>query len=560
MMITKTKKVILILMIVLIALVSCVTATTYLGTLGSSATSVFSSYTFTNDGTAGAGQFKYLTILGIEHVAGLSTIVKFDNAISNYDGGAPPGVANVPFTAHIDNIGGAVIGLGTIGYQRLYDGGGTEQLGYQYLIFNNWTGNTYAGNRVVYIDYNTTLMYHWAISTNNCGQVTTSKRVGLGIQATYLVWVGAGDMIVSTSDPVLNDYTITAPLGIGAIGNVSKLSGGTVYPSKAWIFNATGYPLTSETTVTSDDFIFNVPIGTGIKIGIQSPNFGTWYNTSVFFAGGTGTPTPTVTPTPVPTIPYGYVRTTVLVWDINGNRINEANIDIYDIEGAVWSNSTSDADGMHYIDTLPYHTLNIYGSYDVISNVYVDTELLGMETGYYGNYYYLTMLPYVASPPGAGNTNLYIQVRENITKLPVSNVFLQVSFAGNATLGVYTNSAGLEVVTVPNNTVMQITATKPGWMGNVITINSGPGPSSVVSIGIDLAYVSPTPTLTAGPGGTIPTTYLPGIGPTSSAGEISKAQDNEMMNKIRTAGPYLIDLAILATVMGLLYLIMGKKL
>jgi hypothetical protein len=424
-----------------------------------------------------------------------------------------------------------------------------------YLSFTDYNITGFTGDQSVDLIYTHSDVYNPTV-----GQLGAAN---FGHPTGYILFNGglytggfAGDYILSYDTQTYAEYSATQPSGLGIEGYVFKHAPGevTLYNSRAYVFNGiSGEIITSEYELSTAFLYFNI-LSQPIKIGIQDGGLN-WYNSSVIFSE-TPTFTPTVTPTPAPTIATGYVRTTVAAWDLNGNMISGVNINIYDIEASVWKNSTEDADGIEYIDTLPYHTLNIYGSYTVHPNVYTDAELLGVETGYYGNYYYLTLFPYTPNPPGEGNTNLYIQVLENINKLPVPGVFLQVAFAGNATIGVYTNSAGVQVVTVPNNTVMSITATKAGWLGNVVTIDSGPGPTSVVGIGIDRAYVTTTPTITAGPGGVIPTTFLPGIGPTSSAGQIAKAQDNEMMNKIRMAGPDLIDLAIAATIFGLIGLML----
>jgi hypothetical protein len=549
-----TKKVILVLfLLILTGGIGIVSAETLTGTLGGS-TYAQTNITVAHSGTQ-TNALSLLAVNSVEAAIGTVALVKFDETSpATFTGPVKSGNSS-PFIA---KIGSQVVVTGTFGYQRVFNSLGVEQLGYQWMTFNNdWNVTGQSGDKDIDLTFpqglpDGILIYGWNSGTYPAvdGDMWFSYSANRQMTGQYLRTI---------SESTYADYSLSSPSGIGITGTITKTVGGQTYTNLAGIYNAvTKQGITTQSVMTSTDMnVSTIRYPSGIYVGIKSP-LGVWYNSSTLFSG-TGIPTPTVTPTPVPTVAPGYVRTTVAAWDMNGNRISEVNINIYDIEAAVWKNSTEDTDGIEYIDTLPYHTLNIYGSYTVHPNVYTDAELLGMETGYYGNYYYLTLFPYGAVPPGAGNTNLYIQVLENINKNPVPGVFLQVSFAGNATIGVYTNNAGVQVVTVPNNTFMSITATKAGWLGNVVTIDSGPGPTSAVSIGIDRAYITPTPTITAGSGGVIPTTYLPGIGPTSSAGQISKAQDNEMMNKIRTAGPYLIDLAILATMMGLLYLIMGKK-
>jgi len=569
-----TKKVVIIMIVALIALVSCVNAEVLSGQIGEPDILSANYYALESGSSSYPGQQGEIEIYNIEYLGGLTTLVHFDSVEHVIYSGAAPCVWNgessnvsIKFVATVYGgvNHGRELGDGSFGFQRSYTGWPpTETVGYQYWAFNNWNVSGMTGNERVTLSYlNSTNCYVQNNYNGNSTDIANTAPAGYmaflsSNRATYM----SGYYTQNRDVVFLNEYTAEKPLGLGIMGTVSKEVGGVMYDSQAYILNGTPpYTLiASQSGISDDDFIFNT-VAQSIIIGAKSPSNETFNSPVLFSLGGgtpTPTPTPTATPTPAPTIAPGYVRTTVRAWDKDGTTVVGTTINIQDIEAGVWSNSTQDVDGVHYIDTLPYHTLNIYGSYDVYPNVYMDAELLGYETGYYGNYYYLTMYPY-AAPPGAGNTNLYVTVLENINKYPVSNAFVQISIPNNATLGAYTNNAGVQVFTVPNNTVIGVSATKSGWYGNTIHINSGPGPTSGVTIGIDRQYATPTPTPTntAGPGVTTPRpTIRPGCEVDPNALGCTSAKDADMMNLIRDAGPNLINLAIAATILGLLGLMM----
>ena len=284
---------------------------------------------------------------------------------------------------------------------------------------------------------------------------------------------------------------------------------------------------------------------------------GTWYNSSILFAAAA----PTVTPTPTPTIPAGYIVTYFRTFDPLGNaEIHGTNISLYDVEAATWTNYTNDADGRGEIYTLPYHTINAYGTYPT-AGVYNNAELLGFETGYSGGKVgYLDMYPYTPAPAG-GYTQLYTTVRDSVDKSPVYSASIGITtISTGAYYGTNSGSTGVSVDTFPNQTALRIVVSKAGYSAATISTNTGTGTTKYVYVDLVRATVSPTVTATPLPGEiTVRPSYSPGCDPSSyDAGACSSGKDLAMMDQVRDAGPMLIGLAILATVFGLLKLIAKK--
>jgi hypothetical protein len=244
----------------------------------------------------------------------------------------------------------------------------------------------------------------------------------------------------------------------------------------------------------------------------------------------------------------GYIRTEIATIDIYGARIYGTTIDILDVEAGVWKNSTNDVDGLLYIDTLPYHTLNVYGSYTLIADQYLDAQLIGISTGYDGGIrFYLVMYP-ADIAPGLGNVNLYVTVQDNNGLVPIPTALVKIGIPGNPTLSGYTSSSGVQRFVVPNQTVLHITAEKSGYQTGGTVINSGTGVTANAIIALDRIAVTPTTTGYIPTGGITPVvTFDP---------RTANQKDTDMMEIIRNAGPDLINLAIAATIIGLLGLMM----
>jgi hypothetical protein len=255
------------------------------------------------------------------------------------------------------------------------------------------------------------------------------------------------------------------------------------------------------------------------------------------------------------TIPAGYVRNNLYIWDQNDAQISGADIDVLDVEAGTWTNTTADADGWITVDTLPYHTVNVYAHYPT-SNIYLPNEILGLETGYYGGHNWVIVLyPYVSTP--SGFVTLYINTRDYDSKAVLTGVSLQIkNLVTGATTGERTGSTDSVQTVVTNATNYQITGSKSGYLGKTIVINSGEASSKTVVVELSRATVTPTVTGTVILGEiTVRPSYSPGCDPAAyDAATCTHGKDTDMMNQIRDAGPGLIGLAIIAATIGLIKL------
>lgn len=265
----------------------------------------------------------------------------------------------------------------------------------------------------------------------------------------------------------------------------------------------------------------------------------------------------TPTPTPTPAGPQaGYVRTSVHVWDRSGNGLHGANIDIKDLFNGTWSNSTHDADGIFYIDTLPYAHIDIYGSFDIFANEFLPNSLLNQDTGPGGYVYFLTLFPY-ESGASPGNVSLYVEVKEADTGhyIPYANVQIVLS-NGNSYAG-STANAGSKVFLVPNNTIVRATGTAPGYLPATVIANSGEAGSMTMTINLLRQTVTTRPTSTVPPGGVTPAVTVDPNDPALHGGDTS-LKGQEMMIWLANHGMDLVQLCFFVTILALLGFKFGK--
>jgi hypothetical protein len=545
---TMTKKTMIILIIALIALVSCVAAETLTGTIGEFSL-VAVDYPSWGSPT-GSGTLVGITIR--EPSAITNTVYTIINwGACTVDAGAPSG-NQMPVNFHQTNKTGTVLGHGVVGYQILFNNANppVQTACYQYVLINspmqlsqvpeedpaNHYTTLYFGDEYTSTDFNNlTLSATNAIASMPLGSAVVETTAGRAY----------GAFSNNLDKSVYVEYTATKPGGLGISGSIDKWVGGVYYTVRGYIFDVNGNPLASEGTATSNAWNFTTN-ATQIKIGIYAN--AQYYNSSLLFSAGAGTPVPTSTPTPAPTIAPGYIRTEIAAIDIYGARIYGTTINILDVEAGVWKNSTNDADGLVYVDTLPYHTLNVYGSYTLIADQYLDAQLIGISTGYDGGIrFYLVMYP-ADIDPGLGNVNLYVTVLDNNGLVPIPTALVKVGIPGNPTLSGYTSSSGVQRFVVPNQTVLHITAEKSGYQTGGTIINSGTGVTADAIIALDRITVTPTTTGYIPTGGITPVVTFDSRTPNE--------KDTGMMEIIRNAGPDLINLAIAATIVGLLGLMM----
>jgi len=460
----------------------------------------------------------------------------------------------------INVTGGQTYATGTVNFQN-----GTNMYGsnkqYWYYTFQTWNVSGLTGEVIGTLKVSnfvgsrpsTTLL---TIEGNYVKAGTPYfgyKRSGA---STTPLLPSGGGIYQQVPNTVTYDYQFTKISGSGSgqitSANITRVL--NTIANKIVIKNESGINLYSSTTaVTTGSETFLIP-GAPFKI---STYVGTsFYNdTTLFYAAAV----PTITPTPTTTIPAGYIATRVHLMDNGGNPIHGGNINILDVEANVWTNSTSDADGILYVYTLPYHTIDIYGSFTAFANEFLPNQLLGQETGYEGGYvYWLTLYPYeTIAPPG--ETSLYVEVRDAQTHYIVTYSVVRIDYNG-LTFSQNTGNTPSALFLVPNNTIIHATASKTGYVSGTIVTNSSSGSTKTVTIELSKSTVTPTVTRTPLPGEiTARPTYAPGCDPAAyDAAVCTRGKDSDMMNQIRDAGPGLIGLAIIATAIGLIKL-MSKR-
>jgi len=542
------KKQVLILVCFLVVLsgIGIVNAETVSGTLGSEGITSYN-YETLRSTSSGGQSFKVLFLKNIESIPSPTAFIHFDQPgyLPSYsNASAYSGLIN--FTLTID---GDVRATGQFGYQRSFSGS-TEIPGFRYLLFDTWNNTGLSGDKTGSLNWD----------DGELGQVISNGEVGPVTSAPtgYMAFGGitiAGYQTLNMDITFWNEYAATSPQGLGIAGVITKTVSGTPYSSRAYIINATsGSVLTSELSTNTNNWNFSV-VSQTVKISILSST-GQWFNTSNLFAPAV-TPTPTATPTTAPTIAPGFVRTSVETIDgTTGNTIHGSNIFLYDVEGSTWSNSSSDADGIHYIDTLPYHTINAYGTFTVFAGEYTDASALGLPTGYYGGFtYYLSMFPPALSP-GEGNVNLYVTVLDADSYDIIRDASVQVRLPTGAVQGGSTGSSGTEIFVVPNSTVINIAAAKAGYVGSNTVVNSGAGTTASATVYLHKAVITTTPTSTIPPGGVTPAVTADPNDPSITGSTNAKGQ--EMLNWLAMNGMDLVQLCFLVTVMALLGIKFGK--
>lgn len=265
-----------------------------------------------------------------------------------------------------------------------------------------------------------------------------------------------------------------------------------------------------------------------------------WNITGLEYNPPIPTPTPTPEPTPIP----GYVRTTYKTVDFaTGYTILGTNINLYDTYAGTWKNSSSDADGTLWIDTLPYTTINAYAS-----GTGYESALLTAVAQNTARTLYISMMKTGSAP--AGNTSFVFQAKNAVSLFPISSATIIAQWSG-VQHPCTTNSAGSCTIIIPNNTVIYASASKPGYDGQTTTFNTGPTSTGSYIFYLSQAYVTPTITATAGPGGTVPTTYAPGTGPGGYDPGYANTQGQYYMNWLAQNGFSLVVLCFLFTIIGL---------
>lgn len=247
-----------------------------------------------------------------------------------------------------------------------------------------------------------------------------------------------------------------------------------------------------------------------------------------------------------------------------GFAIQNAEVDMYDVENTSWTNTTA-LNGEGSITTLLGHTINIWGS----ATGYDDDNLIGVpavDGGYYSLLLRPTNLTTYNSTPG--NLTLAVTVQDlQIPHNTISGAEVTAAWGAQYAAGT-SNAAGSVFFTVPNNTAVHLSAFKSGYASGSSTHITGTAnggstmETAIVYIGTD--YVTPTitTTLTTGPGGTVPPTVdpCPCIGDGSAQDTLCcQKKQGSMAADLISYGPDLVRFFIMLTFIGGLLLITGKR-
>jgi hypothetical protein len=540
------KKQVLILVCFLMVLsgIGIVSAETLTGTLGSAG---YNSTLFTipQTGTQ-ADLITKLITMSMEGTSGTATLTVQQSSVGTVDSGAPAGIA-IPFTAHLTDGAGAVLGQGTIGYQRVFNTAGTETPGFMWIYFSSYSPGSNTGQQIVYLNYSHNAFRNYTFSgiTDSASALPTGSFAFRHDSGAAKLAEGAYNQLKDISTTA--DYTVTKPAGIGINGTVTKIVG----LSQAFVFSSTGTTITSEAVASENTFNFSVP-NDQIIIGIYTSG-GVWYNSSTLFSAGTGTPTPTGTPVgPENPIPAGYVRSMVQCVDgQTSGAIHGANIQLKDVENLSWSNVTARFDGTWWIDTLPGHTIDAYGD----ASGYTSVSRLALPAS--GSIMYeLIMWPSDIPPAPAGKVTLYVEVNDYDTGYTVPGASITVRDSSGATQAQTTGTSGTRMFEVVNNSPCYITVTKYGYITQTRSITTSVSGTDTVRVELMHTLVTTAPTNTIPPGGVTTAVTVNPHDPSVTGNTNAAAQD--MMNYLAANGMQLVQLCFLITILGLLGVRLGK--
>jgi hypothetical protein len=491
-------KIVLLLFIVSMFIPTIVSAETFSGIVEAPSTGNYNSWIGTYDGyVESSGKFTNLTIGNIESSGGLSSVIYFPfQSPGNAQGMSWTGVgSNVSAVTHFDAyIGNTPVGSGMIGFQRIFNWLGQEQIGYAYIVFNTWyPPTTMTGTKILNLTFSDADLYYMRSTGYGSGGSISGK--------TYINNGACGNYEISTVYDFKNYYEITQPSGLGVAGVVNKTVDTKVYPSRVFFQNElTGAAFADEGSINNYNFNFTFRNTSYLRLAILDPN-GNWYNKS-FQWNSTITITPTPTPYPSnatnTTLAAGYARSEIYVRDaITNGLISGVNINLKDVKNNSWSNSSSDTDGIFWIDTLPNDYININldypGVYYSLSAQNQDTPTTAGQTKTF------TEVLYPITTTETGNVSYVISVYDKSTSATISGATVSASYMVGSTTkinGSTSNSVGTVVFTVPSNTALSITASKTGYISGTKIINSGPDAynSTIVYLTTATTTVSTTKT------------------------------------------------------------------
>jgi len=311
-----------------------------------------------------------------------------------------------------------------------------------------------------------------------------------------------------------------------------------------WTIDAEAYDLHGWQTDTGQDFTWQAayPGWYTVNLWVQNDGGGDWENkTNYVFISVNATPNNCALP-----IATGYSRTFFRCADTNTDAsISGCDIQLQDIEGSSWSNVTDREDGIWCIDTLPLHNINAYGQ----ATGYTDGSRIGVQEWNMMRYI-IPMIPGYIPPPAAGYVWVYTHVTDFSGSTSLSGATVSLSGSGLTTQVKTTDSSGIAMIQWPNVTTAYINVAKSGYTTGMRVITTSDFGPDFVTVALHQGTYTSTITPTIPPGGIT-------AAPTLDSRTTSE-KDVSMMEQVRNAGPDLINLAILATIFGLIGLIGGS--
>lgn len=458
-----------------------------------------------------------------------------------------------PFTA---KIGSTTVGSGTIQSQNgSYLGGAYTQ---QYIFdITSWTPGSFTGAQkvnVTWIGGDMPASYPYSHGYSDAiapGPITMNYNFALGTNygrtGKYLVVKGGS----ASQTITLNNMTPIGPLGLYSY-SVSKTGISLLRIYSNNMLNYTGS--------TNNADVSGIGYGSDLMFSMYVPSAATFANSSIklpYYLSESGLPAiPTPTPTPTTTgVPSGYITTYFQCVDGKDNgAIYGCNLNLHDEFNNTWTNVTNDSDGTHKIAT---HSGATVGGYSTASG-YAATSRTGLTP--FDGIYELIMWPsdsVCTTPgscgtvydPGLGSINLLISVNDGSTGSGISGATVKLVESSGSTLYGSTNQAGVEEFMMTNETTFRIVVEANGYQtASKMHTTSAFGPDSVrIELTKSYATITPTVVITDGSGNVVQTIDT----------RPASVKDQAMMDKLRDAGPAILDLAILSITAFMLMGILG---
>lgn len=480
------KRILFILVLCLFLFIPIVNAETQSGNFNVDGT-VQIAYPTTSDALNGNNDF-HMYAKGIQYTAGTQTVVDWTNEVMSFTGGAPDS-ASTSFTGKWNNAGNVRF-AGSMGYQRLFNALGVEQPGYTWIWFSQYDVTGLTGDGEITLTFNNSQVYDQninALKNNNNwmtnGNLAFSRSGGITMAGNYT-------SIKSTT--FKNDWIAVKPSGIGITGNITKTVGGTAYGSKTYILNGLGTPITSESTVNTNNYNFSVPSQTtGIIIALQDAYFN-WHNTSVLFYTATPTPTPT---------PYGtgtYNATFTVKNASSSLAISQAFVEIEDLSTKSVFSGYTDSNGQI---TISYGYAGVQNEFRAWKTGYQYVNWIFTPTGGSDFTKTIYMYPEIGSNPSTPatvNITMYVKAQNGNTPISGAYVALKDDSYGTSKQAQYTNASGVAYFpNFPVSAFIDLEISKSGYVP--LTEYFGFTPSSDFGMTKYLTTtggITPTPTPT----------------------------------------------------------------